>query len=95
MREFSEVRRDLSGFMQSFGERLAALETSHRAVASLLSEKGSGHDFERLQNRVDAIDKDLSKIKDLLSQWRGAAVVIGIIWPLALQWIQKLLGISN
>lgn len=102
MREFSEVRKEISGFMQSFGERIATLEASHRAVVSILSEKGSGHDFAALEKRVSAFEvdingfkenvkEDIDKIKDMLSQYRGAAIVLGLIWPLVVQWLQKAL----
>ena len=98
MREFGEVRKEISGFMQSFGERIATLEASHRAVVSILSEKGSGHDFAALEKRVNAFEHDVGevktdvgKIKDMLAQWRGAAVILGLIWPLVFQWVQKAL----
>jgi predicted trehalose synthase len=78
MREFSVV-----------GERLARLETTMASIARSIDHKGETAEVAHIAKRVDAVEQDLSKIKELLSQWRGAAIILGLVWPLLLQWIQK------
>jgi hypothetical protein len=78
MREFNVV-----------GERLARLETSMASIARSIEHKGETAEVAHVSERVKLVEQDLSKIKELLSQWRGAAFILGLVWPLLLQWIQK------
>lgn len=87
MREFAGI-----------AERLARLEVNLTNLASSVSGKSSEFELTSLSKRVQdfetdvtEVKRDVANIKNMLAQYRGAFVVLGVIWPLVADWVKKIL----
>lgn len=78
MREFSEIR-----------ERIGRLEAHMSNLTSAVSSKGSGTDMVAFEKRLEHVERSQEELRSLLSQYRGALVVLGLIWPFLSDWIKS------
>lgn len=69
-------------------ERLARIETKLAHIEDALRVP-DGQTLTSLSHRVAELESEVHRISDLLSQWRGAAVLLGLVWPLVLDWIKS------